>query len=110
MSADAFLVILSLLLAPFSVVSTALLIHEAWKKPRIGALTERAVIGADILVMIVSGVAITINRLTGYDFFPVEFARLLFLGSLVVLEFVPLYWFALFATHRLGGIPREVDE
>lgn len=109
MTADVFLVVLSLLLLPFSVLSMAILVYEARKPPRIGALTERAVIAADIAVMVVSGVTISINRISGYTLFPIEVARLLFLSSLILLEFVPVAWTLLLLTGRLGdGISDEV--
>lgn len=106
---DGFLVILSLLLLPFCVLSLVVLVWEARKQPRIGALTERAVIAADIMVMVLSGTVLTINRVTGYSLFPVEVARVLFLASLVLLEFVPVAWTVLLLTGKLGdGIADEV--
>lgn len=109
MSLDGLLVVLSLALFPFSVLSMLILLYEARKPPRIGALTERAVIAADITAMVVSGTVLTINRVTGYSLFPVEVARVLFLASLVLLEFVPVVWTVLLFTGRLGdGISDEV--
>ena len=102
MNTDAFLVGLSIVLLVPCLLSVTLLVQEANKKPRIGALTERAVIGVDIAVMVVSGVLITLNRITGYAFFAVDVARMAFLGSLVLLEFVPVFWLYLLATRRLG--------
>lgn len=100
---DTLLVTLSLVLLPFSVISAAILIRAARKRPRIGALTERAVIAGVITIMVVSGVSITINRVSGYNLFPIEVARAMFLASLVMLEFVPVGWCVLLLTRRLGN-------
>lgn len=102
MTVDATLALISIALLPFSLIGSFLLIQAAFEGPRIGALTDRALIAVDICVMIVSGVAITVNRLTGYSLFPIEAARLLFLISLVLLEVVPVYWFWLWRSGRLG--------
>jgi hypothetical protein len=101
-SLDGFLIVISLVLVPFSVVSTFLLVSEARKPPRIGALSERAVIAVVITNMIVSGTFLTINRVTGYALIPLDVARVLFLASLILLEFVPVVWLTLLYTHRLG--------
>lgn len=93
---------LSLTLAVPSVISTVLLIGEANKRPRIGALTERAIIGVAIAVMVISGCLLTINRINGYSLFPIEVARLVFLASLILLEFVPVIWLYLLFTRKLG--------
>lgn len=99
---EGLLVILSIGLMPFAIVSFLLLLNEARKPPRFGALTERAFIGAAITLMVVSGVTVTINRVSGYSLLPIDAARLLFLASLVMLEFVPVIWLVLLVTHRLG--------
>lgn len=102
MTLDAFLVVLSLALVPFSVVSTVLLVSEARKPPRIGALSERAVIAVGITIMVLSGTFITLNRILGNSLFAVEAARLLFLASLILLEFIPVVWLVLLYSRRLG--------
>lgn len=102
MSLDDVLSLLAIVLSPFSVISTIVLLRAANHRPRIGALTERAVIAAIIAMMVVSGAAITANRLAGYALFPVGVARIIFLASLVALAFVPFAWLALWLTGRLG--------
>ena len=102
MTLEVWLVGLSLFLAIPSIISTVLLVGEANKRPRIGALVERAIIGVAIAVMVVSGSLLTINRINGYSLFPIEVARILFLGSLIMLEFVPVLWLFLLFTRRLG--------
>lgn len=102
MTLEVWLVGLSLFLAVPSIISTVLLVGEANKRPRIGALVERAIIGVAIAVMVVSGSLLTINRINGYALFPIEAARNLFLASLIVLEFVPVLWLFLLFTRRLG--------
>lgn len=106
---DTVLVVVSLALAPFSVFSMLILVYEARRPPRIGALTERAVIAIDITVMVVSGTVLTVNRVTGYSLFPVDVARVLFLASLILLEVVPVVWTILLFSGRLGdGVNDEV--
>lgn len=102
MTLDTLLVAMSLLLMPFSLISTFLLVREARRPPHIGALTERAFIASVIALMVITGTGITINRLTGYSIAPIEVARVLFLASLILLEFVPLIWTVLLWTRRLG--------
>lgn len=102
MTLDSLLIVLSIALAPFAILSTVILVEEARKPPRIGALTERAVIAVVIAIMVVSGTLLTINRVNGFALFPVEAARAIFLMSLISLEFVPVGWLALLVTHRLG--------
>lgn len=102
MTFDDFLSLLAIVLAPFSVLSTAVLWHAARGKPRIGALTERAALALVIAVMVCSGALITLNRLTSNFLFPLEWARLLFLSSLVLLACVPVAWLFLWLTNRLG--------
>lgn len=105
MSIDVLLAGVSVILLFPALVGTVLLVSAAIGRPRIGALTDRAVIAVDICVMILSGVTITVNRLNGYSLFPIEAARVLFLLSLVLLEVVPVYWLWLWHTHRLGAKP-----
>lgn len=107
MTIDDVLSILAILLSPFSVLSVIVLAWAANHKPRIGALTERAVIGVFIAIMVVSGAAITFNRLSGYSLFPVEVARIIFLTSLLLLAFVPVAWLWLWITGRLGDGSRS---
>jgi hypothetical protein len=96
------LVVLSLALVVPSIVSAMLLLREAMKPPHVGALTERAIIGLDITVMVISGTLLTVNRINGYTLFPVEGARIVFLASLILLEFVPVIWLHLFLARKLG--------
>ena len=103
MTLESILVALSLALVPFSIISVALLVNEARKPPRIGALTERAMIAVCIAAMVISGTLLTINRINGYALFPIEVARVVFLSSLILLEFVPVFWLALLATNNLGS-------
>lgn len=102
MNVDLALVAVSVALLPFSVVSTFLIVSAAYQRPRIGILTDRAIIALDITLMIISGVTVSINRITGYSLFPIEVARVLFLVSLILLELVPVYWLWLWKTGRLG--------
>lgn len=102
MTPDVWLALLSIGLVPFSIVCSVILWRAAIVKPHIGALTERAWIAGIIALMVISGTVITINRLNGYNLFPIEMARVLFLVSLILLEFVPVAWMGLWMTGRLG--------
>lgn len=102
MTFDAWLAGVSIVLLIPALVGSVLLVSAALQRPRIGALNDRAFIAVAICLMILSGVTITVNRLTGYSFMPIEAARVVFLLSLIMLELVPVYWLYLWRTGRLG--------
>lgn len=108
MSVLDFLAFVIIGLTPFSVVSAGMLVYYAYKRPRYGLLTERAWMGTVIAFMVLAGALITFNRLTGYELFSIDGARLLFSVSVLVLAFVPVVWLYLLITGRLGeqGEPR----
>lgn len=81
-------------LALASWLSTYLLIEEARKAPRIGALTDRAVIGVLLSVMGTAGLVLSIAT-----FDP---ARFIFAGSFLALVVMPSWWLFRFFTGRLS--------
>lgn len=102
MSIDALLAAFAVLMFPFAVVSTLILWHAARSGSRIGALTERSQIAGAICVMLGSGALLTLNRLAGHAFFPVEVAAPVFSISLIVLGLVPVNWVRLWYSGKLG--------
>jgi hypothetical protein len=99
---DGLLAAFAVLMVPFAVVSTVILFYAARQVPRVGALTERTFIGADICLMLLSGAGLTINRFTGYALFPLDVARGIFSVSLILLGLVPIWWVILWYQGRLG--------
>lgn len=89
-------------LAIASWCSTGLLVRAALQKPRIGALTERAVIAVILAIIGAISVVIVWNTESGFALFPTEVARTLFRVGLFVMFAIPLYWLWLFVTNRLG--------
>lgn len=102
MTADALLSVLVVVLVPFSWVSAVILIRAARQRPRIGALTERAVIAVAIAIMVTAGGVITVNRNADHAFFPIEAARVVFSLAVIVVGAVPLGWTYLWFAGKLG--------
>lgn len=90
-------------LVPVTWLSTGLLVMFAWQKPRIGALTERAMIAIVISLLITASAILVLNTLSGQALFPAETARLIFRASLLGVGLVPAAWLVMYATNRLGG-------
>jgi hypothetical protein len=90
------------LLALASWVSTALLLRAAWKRPRIGALTERATIAVVLAIFGSVCVVLVLNTDSGHALIPVEAALILFRICLLILLLIPTYWLVLYLTNRLG--------
>lgn len=89
------------LLAP-AWVSTAILLMAAWKRPRIGALTERAAIAFVIAVFLTAIAVIVYNTESDQSLFAVEVARVVFRVSVLFLGLVPVGWCLLWLAGRLG--------
>lgn len=102
MKLDDLLAGLVILLTPFSWVSAFILWRAARLPPRIGALTERAVIAVAIAIMVSAGGLLTLNRTTDHSLFPVEVARIIFSLSVVTIGMIPLAWTLLWFFGRLG--------
>lgn len=82
--------------------STFLLARAAWIKPRIGALTERALIGVMLSTTGTVGLVLRFNAEAGFPLFPLEVGRVIFVLSLLWLLVVPVSWLGLYITGRLG--------
>lgn len=102
MTPDGLLSVLVVVLVPFSWLSAVVLLRAARRKPRIGALTERAAIAIAIAIMVTAGGLLTINRTTEHTLFPVEIARVVFSLAVIVVGAVPLGWTWLWYSGRLG--------
>lgn len=81
--------------------STFLLIKAAVIKPRIGALTDRALIATIISAFGTVSMLLVINTETGAAFFALDVARATFRVSVLALLLVPVLWIVLFLTDRL---------
>lgn len=102
MSLDRLLAFLIFALLPFAWTSTAVLIWAARRKPRIGALMERAVI-AFVIAVFLSAIAVIIwNTESERVLFPTEVARVIFRIAVLGLGLVPVAWVILWWTGRLG--------
>jgi hypothetical protein len=99
---DAMLAAFAILVFPFAVASTLILWMASRSGPHVGALSERSYIALDICLMLGSGAALTINRLTDHAFFQVDVARIVFSVSLIILGLVPLNWVRLWYSGKLG--------
>lgn len=82
--------------------STVLLARAAWIKPRIGALTERALIGVMLSSTGTIGLLLRFNAEAGFPLFAIDIARVIFVLSLLWLLVVPTAWLVLYITGRLS--------
>jgi hypothetical protein len=81
-------------------IATALLVARAIRRPRIGALTERA--GLSVLFGTLC-VVLVYNTETGQSVLPIDAARTAFRVCLFLMLLVSPAWLLLFITNRLGG-------
>lgn len=82
-------------------VSTVLLIKAAIITPRIGALSDRAIIASIISAFGSVSMLLVLNTETGGAFFALDVARAISRLSLLALLLVPVLWLVLFITDRL---------
>jgi hypothetical protein len=99
---DDLLAALIVALLPFAWLSTFVLVWAARTPPRIGALTERAIIAVVIAVFLTAIAVIVLNTETDEAYFPAEVARVAFRVCVLGLGFVPIAWCALWLSGRLG--------
>lgn len=102
MSVDNVLAALVIVLMPFSWLSALVLVRAARRPPRIGALTERAIIAIAIAIMVSAGGLLTYNRTIDYDLFGIEAARVMFSLSVILIGTLPVAWTVLWFFGRLG--------
>lgn len=102
MTLDQVLSGLVIVLVPFAWISAYVLIRAGRRHPRIGALTERAVIAVAIAVMVTAGGLLTLNRNADHAFFDTAVARIIFSLSLLAIGTVPVAWTVLWFLGRLG--------
>lgn len=89
-------------LVPVTWLSTGILVVYAYQRPRIGALTERAVIAVMISLLITASAVLVLNTALGRTLFDADLARIIFRVSLLGIGLVPAAWLVLFLTKRLG--------
>jgi len=83
-------------------LSFVVLGRAAMRKPRIGALTERAFIAFVIAALGSVSCAIVLNTDSGHAYFPTEVASLLFRLAIIAVLAVPTLWLVLWMTGQLG--------
>lgn len=89
-------------LLPFAWLSTAVLIYAAHRPPRIGALTERAVIAIVIAMFLTAVAVIVYNTESDRALLAAEVARVAFRICVLMLGLVPVSWCVLWFLGRLG--------
>jgi hypothetical protein len=82
--------------------STFLLVRAAWQRPRIGALTERAVISVILSAFGTVCVFLVINTDSGATFLTLDVARAVFRLCLLAFLLVPVLWLGLYLRNGLG--------
>lgn len=90
----------------FAIASAIILVRAAVRRPWIGALVERAIVGAIIAFFGAISALLVLNTETGHEWLDRDTAINLFRVSLLLLLFVPVVWDVLYFFGRLG----ETDE
>jgi hypothetical protein len=80
--------------------------RAATRRPRIGALTERAFIALVVASLGTVSCLIVLNTDNGHAFFTTEVASLLFRLAIIAVLAVPALWLVLWLTGRLGQTDR----
>lgn len=83
-------------------LSFIVLARAAIRKPRIGALTERAVLAFLLAVLGTVSSFLAANRDTGHALFTTIVAGWIFGVTVIVVVAVPTFWLLLWALGRLG--------
>lgn len=97
------LALLILVFTAFATASAVVLCRAAFRKPRIGALVERAVVAAVIAFFGVICSVLVVNTDGRQLILSREQASLLFRASLLFLLGIPTFWSFLYLTGRLGS-------
>lgn len=90
-------------LTVFAVISAVVLARAAFLKPRIGALTERAVIGALLAFFGVVYTVVALDTELGRVVLTTDLARFVVRCAVVAILSIPTYWTFLYLTGRLGS-------
>ena len=98
---DAVLTSLIVVLTVVSIASAAVLVRAACQRPRIGALTERALIAVVIALFGLVYSAVAINTELGSALFGTDVARIGVRATVIVLLGIPAWWTTLYLTGRL---------
>lgn len=83
-------------------VSVVILARAARRQPRIGALTERAVIGAGAALFVTLKGLIAVHADQGFPFFDARTSETILRIAVLFLGLLPVYWLALYLRGRLG--------
>lgn len=87
----------------FSVLSAFVLVRAAFVKPRIGALTERAVIGVLLAFFGVVYTLVALDTELGRVVLTTDLSRFVVRCAVVGILSIPTYWTLLYWTGRLGS-------
>lgn len=83
--------------------STVILIRAALRRPRIAALTERAVVAVILSTTVTIYAVLTLNTENGYPLFGSDIGRAIVRVFMIVLGLIPVLWAALYFGDRFGG-------
>ena len=89
-------------LTTFAVASFLVLANAAHRRPRIGALTERAFIAGVLAFLGIVASILRHNTDTGFSIMPQPIAALLFAVTMLVVLAIPTAWLVLWLLGRLG--------
>jgi hypothetical protein len=91
------------LLPPLSWIATVILVRAARKPPRIGALTERAVLALVFAIAVtVYAYVVTLNVELGRPFLDVTATRFVVRALFIAIGLAPLWWLWAYWRGRLG--------
>ncbi len=76
--------------------------HAAFRRPRIGALTERTFIAFVLAVLGTVSSLLRYNTDSGFALFPQPVAALVFASTMLVVLTIPTVWLVLWLMGRLG--------
>ena len=94
--------LLILAAATIAWVSVVILGHAARRQPRIGALTERTVIGAGAAAFVTVKGLIAVHADSGFPFFDASASETILRVASLFLGLAPVYWLILYLRGRLG--------
>lgn len=89
-------------LGVISWVSAFVLVRAALPRPRIGALTERAIIAVVIALFVTVYALAALNTDAHFPFFDTDTVRFIVRIFVVILGLLPAWWTFLWLTGRLG--------
>jgi hypothetical protein len=96
------LAVVIVLLTVVAWVSAAILVHASRRRPRVGALTERATVAVVVAIFGTVYSATVTNAEVG-GWFDIPTMVLIIRCAVILLLLMPVWWVYLYATRRLGS-------